>query len=58
MTGGGVAISLVVWLLTGSAIWALVALLASGPLLNAIAQLVIQPARAVRGAARGRDEPH
>jgi hypothetical protein len=52
MTGGGLAISIVVWVLTGSVGWALIALLASGPVLNAIAQVVVQPTRAVKGARR------
>jgi hypothetical protein len=52
MTGGGVAISIVVWALTGSVGWALIALLASGPVLNAVAQVVVQPTRAVKGAGR------
>jgi hypothetical protein len=52
MTGGGVAISIVVWALTGSVGWALIALLASGPVLNAVAQIVVQPTRAVKAARR------
>jgi len=48
MTGGGVATSIVVWALTGSVGWALIALLASGPVLNAVAQIVVQPTRAVK----------
>ena len=52
MTGGGVAISIVVWVLTGSVGWALIAVLASGPVLNAVAQIVVQPTRAVKAARR------
>jgi hypothetical protein len=57
MTGGGIAASLVVWALTESVVWALVALLASGPVLNALGQMVVQPARSARGAIRDRDRP-
>ena len=46
------AISIVVWALTGSVAWALVGLLASGPVLNAVAHTVVQPTRAVKGARR------
>jgi hypothetical protein len=55
MTGGGIATALVVWGLTDSLGWALVALLASGPVLNALGQMVVQPTRAARGAAKERD---
>jgi hypothetical protein len=54
MTGGGVALSLVAWVLTGSVIWALVTLPASGPVLNAVGQMVVQPAQSVRNASRQR----
>jgi len=57
MTGGGFALSLVVWVLTGTVVWALVALLASGPVLNAIGQMVVQPARTVRDTSRQQREP-
>ena len=57
MTGGGVAISVVVWLLTGSVGWALAAFVASGPVLNAAGQMVVRPAQAVVRAGRHRDKP-
>lgn len=49
MGGGGLATFLIVWLLAGSIGWALLGLVGSGIVLNAIAQAVIQPVRAVRG---------
>jgi hypothetical protein len=52
MTGGGIAIALVVWALTDSVGWAVLALLASGPVLNAVAQIVVQPTRAARATRR------
>ena len=52
MAGGGLAISTVVWYLTGSVGWAVVALLASGPVLNAVGQMIVQPARAIRSVPR------
>ncbi len=57
MAGGGLTASLIVWLLTDSVVWALVALLASGPVLNAVGQMFVQPAQAVRNAARERRSP-
>ena len=57
MAGGGLVTSLIVWGLTGSAVWAVVALLASGPVLNAIGQVVVQPAQAARGAGRRPTRP-
>lgn len=56
MTGGGIAASLVVWWLTDSVVWAIVALLASGPVLNTIGQMVAQPARAARDATRSGEQ--
>ncbi|HVC03397.1 MAG TPA: hypothetical protein VND88_01860 [Candidatus Acidoferrales bacterium] len=52
MGAGGAATFLIVYLLTGSIGWALLGLLGSGIVLNAIAQMVIQPVRAVRGTGR------
>jgi hypothetical protein len=52
MSGGGIATGAIILIVTGSAGWALVGLLASGIVLNAIAQMVIQPAKAVRGDRR------
>jgi hypothetical protein len=52
MTGGAVALSLLAWVVTESLGWTFVTLLAAGPVLNAIAQMVVQPARAVRRATR------
>jgi hypothetical protein len=46
---GGVATAAVVYVLTDSFGWAVVALLASGPVLNMIAQIVIQPIKAATG---------
>jgi hypothetical protein len=43
---GGAATAAVVYVLTDSFGWAVVALLASGPVLNMIAQIVIQPIKA------------
>lgn len=52
MGAGGIATFLIVYFLTGSIGWALLGLLGSGIVLNAIAQMVIQPVRAVRGTGR------
>lgn len=46
MTGGGVAIAVLVDVLTGSLGWAVVALLGSGVVMNTIAQMVTQPFKA------------
>jgi hypothetical protein len=46
MTGGGIAASVIVYGFTGSVGWAIVGLLASGVVLNAVAQLITQPAKA------------
>jgi hypothetical protein len=54
MAGGGIVIAAVVYLVTGSIGWALVGLLASGVVLNTIAQMIIQPTKAV---ARSRYTP-
>jgi hypothetical protein len=55
MTGGAVALSVLAWVLTESLGWAIAALLAAGPVLNAVAQMVVQPARAVRRSTRPDD---
>jgi uncharacterized protein (DUF697 family) len=52
MAGGGVATAAVVYAITGSLGWAAVGLLASGIVLNAVGQMVIQPIKAVTGARR------
>jgi len=52
MSGGGIATGATVYVVTGSLGWALVGLLASGIVLNAVAQIVIQPVKAVRGNRR------
>ena len=52
MSGGGLATGAIVYIVTGSLGWALVGLVASGIVLNAIGQIVIQPVRASRGNRR------
>lgn len=52
MAGGGIAAAAVTYVATTSLGWALVALLASGVVLNAVGQIVVQPVRAARGASR------
>lgn len=52
MTGAGLTAAVVVLLATGSIWWAVLALIASGPVLNLIAQLLVQPAGAIRGSQR------
>ena len=47
MSGGGIATAAVILVVTGSLGWALVGLAASGIVLNTIAQVVIQPVKAV-----------
>jgi hypothetical protein len=49
MSGGGIATAAVIPVITGSLGWAFVGLLASGIVLNATAQMVIQPVKAARG---------
>lgn len=49
MTAGGVLTAVVVYVLTSSLAWALVGLLGSGVVLNAIGQIVTQPVNAIRG---------
>jgi hypothetical protein len=48
MAGGGLAIAAIVYAITDSLGWTIVALLASGVVLNTIGQLVTQPIRAAR----------
>lgn len=50
---GSVLIALAVYRSSQSLAWAIVALLASGPVLNAIGQVVSQPAQAVAASRRG-----
>ena len=52
MGGGGLAAAAIVYLRTDSLGWAAVTLLASGIVLNAIAQLILQPIKAVTGSRR------
>ena len=52
MAGGGIAIAVIVYIVTSSIGWALVGLLASGVVLNTIAQMIIQPAKAVTRSRR------
>jgi hypothetical protein len=54
MAGGGLATSAVVYAITASVGWAVVGLLASGVVLNAVGQMVVQPMTAV-GNARQTD---
>jgi hypothetical protein len=46
MSGGGLATAVIVYAATGSIGWAVVAILASGVVLNAIGQAVTQPFKA------------
>jgi ABC-type Fe3+-siderophore transport system permease subunit len=46
MAGGGLVTAVVVYAITGSVGWAVVALLASGVVLNAVGQAVVQPMNA------------
>jgi hypothetical protein len=57
MGGGGIAIAAAVYSLTGSVGWAIIALFASGVVLNAIAQMVIQPIKAA-SADRSKRSTH
>jgi hypothetical protein len=58
MGGGALVATLVVYARTSSVGWTVVALLAAGPVLNLLAQMAVQPARAVRGhgPSHARDE--
>lgn len=53
MALGGVLVALAVYWLTESIAWTIVGLLGSGVVLNAIAQIVVQPIKAARRATRG-----
>jgi ABC-type Fe3+-siderophore transport system permease subunit len=46
MAGGGLVTAVVVYAITGSVGWAVVGLLASGVVLNAVGQAVVQPMNA------------
>jgi hypothetical protein len=54
MTGGGIVAAAIVYALTGSFGWALIGLVASGVVLNAIAQVVTQPSKAVAASRHRR----
>lgn len=47
MAGGGLVTAAVVYAISGSVGWAVVALVASGVVLNAVGQMVTQPIKAV-----------
>ena len=49
MAGGGVTAGVVAWLVTASWLWTVIVVLASGPVLNTIGQMLMQPVRAARG---------
>ena len=53
MAGGGLATAAVVYAISGSFGWAVVGLLASGVVLNAVGQVVTQPIMAVTGTRQG-----
>lgn len=58
MAGGGFATGLIVYALTGSLFWTLIAVLCSGVVLNAIGQIFTQPMQAMkRTRERGRPAP-
>jgi hypothetical protein len=50
MAGGGLATAAIVYAISDSFAWAVVGLLASGVVLNAVGQMVTQPIKAVRGS--------
>jgi len=52
MSVGGIASAVIVYGITGSPGWAVVGLLASGVVLNAIGQVVVQPFEAKRRPRR------
>jgi hypothetical protein len=56
MAGGGLVTAVVVYAITASIGWAVVGLLASGVVLNAVGQVVVQPTKAVRGT-RSKETP-
>jgi ABC-type Fe3+-siderophore transport system permease subunit len=51
---GGVAVAATVYGITSSLGWAVIALVLSGPVLNAIGRAITQPTRAVRGGRHHR----
>ena len=55
MAGGGIATAVIVYAITGRIGWTVVGVLASGVVLNAIGQVFVQPAKAVRGVRRDAD---
>jgi hypothetical protein len=57
MSGGGIATAVIVYVVTGSLGWALLGLLASGILLNVIAQMVTQPVGPPHTAGHGNKRP-
>jgi uncharacterized protein (DUF697 family) len=56
MAGGGLVTAVVVYAITASVGWAVVGLLVSGVVLNAVGQVVVQPTKAVSGT-RARETP-
>lgn len=52
MTGGGIAVGVIVYLVTASVGWTILGLLLSSVVLNAIGQSVTQPVKAVRRSGR------
>jgi hypothetical protein len=52
MAGGGIAIAVIVFVVTASVVWAIIGLLGSSVVLNMIGQAVTQPMNAARGANR------
>ena len=52
MCVGGVVVAAIVYGTTGSVGWAVVALVASGPVLNTIGQAITRPVRAATGSRR------
>ena len=53
MAGGGLATAAVVYAITASLGWAVVGLVVSGVVLNAVGQVVVQPMKAARGTREG-----
>ena len=58
MSGGGFGAATICYLVTGSWWWALGALIGSGVVLNAIGQVVTQPATAFAASRHRRSRPH
>ena len=55
MTGGGIATGAIIYAVTRSVGWTIVRVLASGIVLNATGQVLIQPIRTMRRARRDVD---